>query len=68
MPASCVPDLHGKVALVAGASPGAGRGIAVALGEAGATVKCGQAMKPCDDVFYKYWAGGMTDTLLANWP
>ena len=32
--------LDGKVALVAGASRGAGRGIAVALGEAGATVYC----------------------------
>jgi NAD(P)-dependent dehydrogenase (short-subunit alcohol dehydrogenase family) len=32
--------LEGKVALVAGASRGAGRGIAVALGEAGATVYC----------------------------
>ena len=30
--------LAGKVALVAGATRGAGRGIAVALGEAGATV------------------------------
>src|SRR4051812_22339932 len=30
--------LDGKVALVAGATRGAGRGIAVALGEAGATV------------------------------
>ena len=32
--------LVGKVALVAGATRGAGRGIAVALGEAGATVYC----------------------------
>ena len=34
------PALEGKVALVAGATRGAGRGIAVALGEAGATVYC----------------------------
>lgn len=33
-------NLRGKVALVAGATRGAGRGIAVALGEAGATVWC----------------------------
>lgn len=32
--------LRGKVAVVAGATRGAGRGIAVALGEAGATVIC----------------------------
>jgi NAD(P)-dependent dehydrogenase (short-subunit alcohol dehydrogenase family) len=32
--------LEGKVALVAGATRGAGRGTAVALGEAGATVYC----------------------------
>jgi NAD(P)-dependent dehydrogenase (short-subunit alcohol dehydrogenase family) len=34
------PDLTGCVALVAGATRGAGRGIATALGEAGATVWC----------------------------
>jgi NAD(P)-dependent dehydrogenase (short-subunit alcohol dehydrogenase family) len=35
-----VNALEGKVALVAGATRGAGRGTAVALGEAGATVYC----------------------------
>ena len=39
VPAMTAP-LHGKVALVAGATRGAGRGTAVALGEAGATVYC----------------------------
>jgi NAD(P)-dependent dehydrogenase (short-subunit alcohol dehydrogenase family) len=34
------PDLTGRVALVAGATRGAGRGIAVELGAAGATVWC----------------------------
>ena len=37
---SIVRPLEGKVALVAGATRGAGRGTAVALGEAGATVYC----------------------------
>ena len=40
---SWLPDpeaLRGRVALVAGATRGAGRGIAAALGEAGATVIC----------------------------
>src|SRR3977135_4150344 len=32
--------LHGHIAVVAGATRGAGRGIAAALGEAGATVIC----------------------------
>src|SRR5688500_14733674 len=32
--------LEGSIALVAGATRGAGRGIAVSLGEAGATVYC----------------------------
>src|SRR5919106_3072111 len=35
-----VKPLAGKVAVVAGATRGAGRGIATALGEAGATVYC----------------------------
>ena len=35
-----MPSLSGRVALVAGATRGAGRGIAVELGEAGATVYC----------------------------
>ena len=34
------PDLQGRVALVAGATRGVGRGTALALGEAGATVYC----------------------------
>lgn len=34
------PDLHGIVAVVAGATRGCGRGIAVELGAAGATVYC----------------------------
>ena len=34
------PQLNGKVALVAGATRGAGRGTAIAVGEAGATVYC----------------------------
>lgn len=33
-------DLHGRICLVAGATRGAGRGIATALGERGATVYC----------------------------
>jgi NAD(P)-dependent dehydrogenase (short-subunit alcohol dehydrogenase family) len=39
-PADLVRPLDGKVALVAGATRGAGRGTAVALGEEGATVYC----------------------------
>src|SRR3981081_2059094 len=40
---NCTPDgdaLRNRIALVAGATRGAGRGIAAALGEAGATVIC----------------------------
>ncbi len=41
-----MPGLKGKVAVVAGATRGAGRGIACALGEAGATVYCtGQSIR-----------------------
>jgi NAD(P)-dependent dehydrogenase (short-subunit alcohol dehydrogenase family) len=39
-PSYSPPNLREKVALVAGATRGAGRGMAVALGEAGATVYC----------------------------
>lgn len=39
-PTDVIRPLAGKVALVAGATRGAGRGTAVALGEAGATVYC----------------------------
>ncbi|GAB2592660.1 SDR family oxidoreductase [Streptomyces capparidis] len=38
MPDTSTPDLRGRIALVAGATRGAGRGIAVQLGAAGATV------------------------------
>src|SRR6186997_994479 len=38
--AMTMPDLTGKVALVTDATRGAGRGTAVSLGEAGATVYC----------------------------
>ena len=39
-------QLKGKVAVVAGATRGAGRGMACALGEAGATVYCtGRSMR-----------------------
>ncbi|WNI20512.1 SDR family oxidoreductase [Streptomyces sp. ITFR-16] len=38
MPGTSAPDLRGRTALVAGATRGAGRGIAVQLGAAGATV------------------------------
>jgi NAD(P)-dependent dehydrogenase (short-subunit alcohol dehydrogenase family) len=39
-PTAPTPPLEGRIAVVAGATRGAGRGIAVALGEAGATVVC----------------------------
>src|SRR6478736_1281681 len=40
--------LRGRVAIVAGATRGAGRGIAAALGEAGATVVCtGRSSRTC---------------------
>jgi NAD(P)-dependent dehydrogenase (short-subunit alcohol dehydrogenase family) len=43
---SAAMPLKGRIALVAGATRGAGRGIARALGEAGATVYCtGRSVK-----------------------
>ena len=41
-----MPPLAGKVALVAGATRGAGRGIAAELGAAGATVYVHRAQHP----------------------
>jgi NAD(P)-dependent dehydrogenase (short-subunit alcohol dehydrogenase family) len=38
--AASVAPLRGRIAVVAGATRGASRGIATALGEAGATVIC----------------------------
>src|SRR5687767_13584763 len=40
IPGMTTTPLEGSIALVAGATRGAGRGIALALGEAGATVYC----------------------------
>ena len=43
-------DLRGRIALVTGASRGVGRGIALGLGEAGATVSVtGRSTAPGDD-------------------
>ena len=50
-----VPSLDGRVALVTGASRGIGRGIALQLGETGATVyitgrSASNLQKTCDEV------------------
>jgi NAD(P)-dependent dehydrogenase (short-subunit alcohol dehydrogenase family) len=46
--------LDGRVAVVAGATRGAGRGIAVALGEAGATVVCTGRTSRVRDLYSEY--------------
>ena len=52
------PDLHNKVALVAGATRGAGRGIARMLGEAGATVYCtGRSSRSKPNTSKHHYAG-----------
>src|SRR3954468_10605683 len=57
MPMNWTPDreaLRGRVAVVAGATRGAGRGIAAALGEAGATVVCTGRTSRTGGVFSDY--------------
>src|SRR3954464_13613436 len=62
MPMDWTPDgeaLRGTVAVVAGATRGAGRGIAAALGEAGATVVCtGRSSRAGDATITTAAAGG----------
>src|ERR1700745_2453503 len=61
------PPLRGPIALVAGASRGAGRGIAVALGEAGATVYCtGRSSRLVRRTPHKAGAGGDSSFDLSN--
>jgi NAD(P)-dependent dehydrogenase (short-subunit alcohol dehydrogenase family) len=52
------PDLKGRIALVAGATRGAGRGIARMLGEAGATVYCtGRSSRSKPNTSKHHYAG-----------
>jgi NAD(P)-dependent dehydrogenase (short-subunit alcohol dehydrogenase family) len=54
----CMPKLSGQVAVVAGATRGAGRGIAVMLGEAGATVYCtGRSSRSAPNTSDHHYAG-----------
>ncbi|KAL7056781.1 hypothetical protein AAHC03_019293 [Spirometra sp. Aus1] len=58
-----LPDLKGYVCLVTGASRGVGRGIALALGECGATVYItGRTLKPKGDVKEGDVGGSLEET------
>lgn len=65
--------LRGRVAVVAGATRGAGRGIAAALGEAGATVVCTGRSSRTGAIRFDYdraetiWGGELLKGGLSEW-